>query len=86
MLGYSSKELQKHVQSLPNWKNVKDRHWHLDHYFPIQAFIDYGIKDIKLINCLDNLQPLSRKENLIKSCKYDKKEFEKWLNKKKVKF
>jgi len=58
----------------------------LDHIFPIQAFIKYGIRDIKLINCLENLQPLSPVDNMIKSDNYDKKEFEKWLTKKKVDF
>jgi len=82
MLGYGPKELQEHVKSYPNWDVVKDGDWHLDHIFPIQAFLDYGIKDIKLINCLENLQPLSQQDNNIKKDKYDKKEFEEWLKKK----
>lgn len=82
LLGYNSKELQEHVKSHPNWDEVKDGNWHLDHIFPIQAFLDYEIKDIKLINCLENLQPLSQHENNSKYSKYDKKEFEEWLNKK----
>lgn len=82
LLGYNSKELQEHVNSHPNWNAVKDGIWHLDHIFPIQAFLDYGIKDVKLINCLENLQPLSQHDNNLKKDKYDKKEFEDWLKNK----
>jgi len=79
MLGYTFVQLKDHVFNHPNWEKVKNKKWHLDHIFPIQAFVDYGIKDLKLINALDNLQPLSKKENLLKHCKYDKNKFEKWL-------
>jgi hypothetical protein len=82
MLGYYPEDLKKHIYNHSNWKNIKDKKWHLDHIFPIQAFVDYGVKDIKLINCLDNLQPLERKENISKSDNYDKEEFRIWLKKK----
>ena len=78
-LGYTTKELQDHISSHPNWDLVKDKNWHLDHVFPIKAFIDYGINDIKLINCLQNLRPCESGINLFKHCKYDKNEFEMWL-------
>lgn len=79
LLGYSFEDLQKYIGDHPNWRNVKNRKWHLDHIYPIQAFVDYGISDIKLINCLDNLQPLGAMENLFKSDSYDDVEFEDWL-------
>jgi hypothetical protein len=79
MLGYSFEELQKHVYGHKNWGSVKNSLWHLDHIFPIRAFIDYGINDIKLINCLDNLQPLSCEENIKKNDNYSREEFEEWL-------
>jgi hypothetical protein len=47
--------------------------------------IEY-VRDVKLINSLENLQPLSQDDNLIKSYNYDKEEFKKWLKEKKVKF
>jgi hypothetical protein len=37
---------------------------------------------IKLINCLENLQPLDFFENESKSDNYNKEEFEKWLKEK----
>jgi len=78
-LGYTSEELREHIYNHSNWEKVKDGDWHLDHIFPIQAFIEYNIKDLKLINCLENLQPLTKKDNLKKHDKYDEKEFEEWL-------
>jgi hypothetical protein len=54
--------------------------WHIDHIFPIKAFIDHGITDLSIINDLDNLRPLSKKENLSKNAKYDKDKFMKWLS------
>lgn len=80
MLGYSPKELQEHVKQHPNWPKVKNGDWHLDHIFPIQAFQDYVIDDVSLINCLDNLRPISQQENNQKRDKYSRKEFEEWIN------
>ena len=44
--------------------------------------MDFGITDLKIINGLDNIRPLSAHDNLLKGHTYDKIEFEKWLNKK----
>lgn len=90
LLGYSPKDLQEHIEKHPNWNELKtknwleNRHqrWHLDHYFPISAFIENGIYDIKIINCLDNLRPVTQQENNIKNNKYDKDEFFQWLKNK----
>jgi len=79
MLGYSFEDLQIHVRNFQNWEGLKNEAWHLDHIFPIKAFLDYGITDIKLINCLDNLQPLSEDENIKKSGYYEEEKFEEWL-------
>lgn len=81
LLGYTPKQLQEHIKQHPNWDNVKDGRWHVDHIFPIKAFFDHGITDLKIINHLDNLQPLSQKENNKKSGKYNRKKFEDWLSK-----
>lgn len=81
MLGYKSSELREHITSHPNWVSVKNDNWHIDHVFPIKAFLDYGIEDVSLINCLENLQPMLAKDNLFKNASYDKREFKKWLEK-----
>jgi hypothetical protein len=79
ILGYGHKELQFYITSHPNWSKVKDGKWHIDHVFPIAAFVEYNITDVKLINSLDNLQPMSQHDNNCKKDKYDKASFEKWL-------
>lgn len=79
MLGYGPNELQQHITKHANWDNVKNGNWHIDHIFPVEAFIEHNITDIKLINCLENLRPLSQKDNNIKHAKYNKEEFKKWL-------
>jgi len=79
LLGYTARDLQRHIMNHPNWEKVKDAAWHLDHIFPVRAFVEHGITDIKLINCLENLQPLSEKENISKNDNYDKDKFKAFL-------
>lgn len=79
MLGYGPKELWEHIESHPNWSKVKDVKWHIDHIFPITAFLNNNILDVKLINSLDNLQPLTEEENIRKRNKYDKEKFRNYL-------
>jgi 5-methylcytosine-specific restriction endonuclease McrA len=81
-VGFSDYDLMEHLKKFPNWEQLKDTNWEMDHIFPVQAFIEYKIYDIKLINSLDNLQPLTRQENLKKSDRYDKSQFVKWLKSK----
>lgn len=78
-LGYSVSELRDRITKHPNWNNVKNTAWHIDHIFPTKAFLENGISDLKIINSLDNLQPLTEQQNLSKSAKYNKEEFKKWL-------
>lgn len=79
LLGYGVIELRNHITNHPNWSALKDSKWHLDHIFPIKAFVDYGINNLRIINALDNLQPLSGPDNLTKADKYDSKKFDMWL-------
>lgn len=79
ILGYTPTDLQNHILQHPDFKNNWIE-WHIDHYFPVKAFMEYNINDLKLINCLKNLRPMEGKENLSKGSKYDKKEFELWLD------
>jgi hypothetical protein len=83
LLGYTPKELQDHILNHPNYEKCKNKEWHVDHIFPIQAFLDHNILDLKLINNLDNLMPIEGVENLSKANKYDEKSFLKWVEKKK---
>lgn len=84
ILGYTRKQLLKHLMAHPNWLAVKDGVWHIDHIYPVKAFLQHGIHDLSLINCLENLRPLGSTENLKKSGKYDVIEFQQWLTSRKV--
>ena len=79
LLGYTTQELKSHLTNHPNWNKVKDQNWSIDHIFPVKAFIEHGITDLRLINCLENLQPMELSENISKNAKYSKPEFLKWL-------
>lgn len=80
LLGYSPIDLQEHILNHPDYKNcIKNGDWHVDHIFPIQAFLDHKIYDLRLINHLDNLRPMPGPENLSKADSYSEKEFLKWL-------
>ena len=81
VLGYSPADLLKHLESFSDWKHLRNKKWHLDHKFPIIAFIRKGITDISKICCLENLQPLSGTANCKKNDSYDEEEFETWLKK-----
>ena len=79
ILGYTKDELMKHLENIftpeMNWDNY-GKFWQIDHIRPLSSFnfktksggIDY--KMIKVANSLENLQPLTVKENLIKSNKW----------------
>ena len=78
-LGYSHYDLGLHITNHPNYQNaIKNNQMQIDHIFPIQAFIDFGLCDIehiKVINSLENLQPLDAFDNSSKNDKYDKEKF-----------
>ena len=79
LLGYKPMDLQEHILNHPDYNSCKDGEWHVDHIFPIQAFLDHGIHDLRLINHLSNLRPMPGRRNLSKADKYDEKEFKEWL-------
>jgi hypothetical protein len=83
VMGYGHQELYEHLTNHPNWKTLEEIQcdWHIDHIFPVKAFLDHGIYDPKIINCLDNLQPLAKSDNLKKNSRYNKEEFLQWLTK-----
>jgi hypothetical protein len=82
VLGYTPSQLLKHLQTFPEWERLKHGSWHLDHVFPIVAFVRKGIKDVSLICRLDNLQPLPGARNCSKGDDYDEAAFEDWLSEK----
>jgi DNA-directed RNA polymerase subunit RPC12/RpoP len=79
LLGYGPKDLFARITKHPDWDIVKNSIWHMDHIFPIQAFIHHKIYDLKLINCLENLRPMNGKDNDSKHNKYNLEDFRFWL-------
>lgn len=82
-LGYTPNDLRSHIRNHAQFESILGK-INIDHIFPIKAFLDHGLCDLCLINCLDNLQPLSESENKRKNRKYDKQEFLSWLKSKKI--
>jgi hypothetical protein len=82
MLGYSPKELQEHLTKHPDWEKVRKKNWHIDHIWPVKAFLDHGITDVAVINSLDNLRPSTQKANNRKWAHYDREAFGEWLARK----
>lgn len=66
LLGYKKEDLVNHLESLftpeMNWGNYAS-YWEIDHIKPLSSMIKAGIKDPSIINALENLQPLTVKEN-----------------------
>lgn len=79
ILGYTRQDLLDRIINHQNWSSVKDKNWHLDHIFPVKAFTDHDIYDLKRINALTNLQPLSARDNLIKGSNYNEHDFKEYL-------
>jgi len=83
LLNFTPLQLKEKIESHPNYlSSLKNNQMSIDHIFPIKAFVEHGfdhIEDIKIINDLDNLQPLDLKENISKNDRYSPKEFINYL-------
>jgi len=75
-LGYTSFELKSHIEKQfsigMSWDNYGD--WEIDHKIPLRWYFYNGIDDPKIVNSLDNLQPLWKSENRSKGGKYEPEE------------
>ena len=73
-LGYTVEDFVTHMEKQftgkMSWDNYGD-YWNVDHITPVKHFLDKGIRDPKVINCLSNLRPLKAKENLAKGAKVE---------------
>lgn len=65
--------------SFVGWDKLGKTSYHIDHIYPVWAFDAAGIKDIKLINALDNLQVISNTENHKKIYKFNPIQFVNWI-------
>lgn len=76
VLGYKRDDLICHIEGLFTEGMTWDNHgeWHIDHIVPIIFFIKSGETDPRVINALENLQPLWAPENISKGGRaYDQK-------------
>lgn len=73
-LGYTEKELIHRIESQfkdgMSWESRES--FHIDHIIPVSWYINNGITDPKIINALNNLQPLYPSENRKKGSTYTK--------------
>lgn len=72
-LGYTSKQLRYHIecQFKPgmSWDNYGE--WEIDHKIPMKWYFENGVNDPKVVNALENLQPLWKSENRSKGGRYE---------------
>jgi hypothetical protein len=85
LLGYHASELHARIYNHPDFLTLNGLDWHIDHVFPITAFLEHGITDLAVINCLENLRPMLGSENMSKHAKYDMSDFKFWLESKGIK-
>ena len=73
MLGYTRQEIEQHIEKQfqrgMSWANYGE--WHIDHIIPIAHFLNNGIEDPAVINCLSNLRPIWADENHKKNAKVE---------------
>lgn len=78
--GYTREELVNRIESLFSdgmcWENYGFYGWHIDHIVPVKVFVENGITDPRVVNDLDNLQPMWRDENQRKSSKFNEEQYE----------
>ena len=74
ILGYTRHELVSHIEKQftkgMSWDNYGTK-WHIDHITPIKFFIENGVNDPSVVNCLSNLRPVCAKENLSKGARME---------------
>lgn len=78
-LGFSLEEFHQHLKSHSNWGTIQQGKWEIDHIWPVSAFVNAGICDLKLISGLDNLRVVPAVTNRRKSACYNPVAFVRWL-------
>lgn len=87
ILGYTPAQFSAHIQGHPAWQKLGDNGvYQIDHIFPVAAWLDYGVTDPRLVNALENLQPLTPQANRQKWDLYNHAQFENYLTNLNVEF
>lgn len=70
-VGYSKEDfIAKMLETAPSMEAIFSGDYHVDHILPVKWFIENGITDQKIVNCLKNLQAITREDNLSKGSKW----------------
>lgn len=73
MLGFSIDQFKVHIEKQfkegMTWENHGE--WHADHITPVAMMIRRGVRDHRVINKLNNLQPLWAFDNMSKKDRYE---------------
>lgn len=80
------KSSQSIIKKFRRKNKINGRDIHIDHIYPIIAFVEHGIFDLDIINSDDNLQILTRFENCSKGGKYNTEDFQTYLNSKGINY
>ena len=84
--GYSYRELDQHLSKKNKKWNHQDNFgkYHIDHIIPLSKLVKYGVTEVEILNSLDNLRLLTKKQNLSKNNKLriSNKKFEEYVVKK----
>jgi len=73
MMGFSLDQFRQHIEKQfkdgMSWGNHGE--WHVDHIVPVALMIRRGVRDHRVINNLNNLQPLWAFDNMSKKDRYE---------------
>ncbi len=84
-VGYTTKDFMDKICNQENWEELKfSGNWEIDHIYPVWAFIESGVNDIKLIQSLENIRAVTKPENRKKCYKFNPIKFVGWLKSKGV--
>lgn len=75
--GYTIEEFKNHIKSQPGY--TLDGDWVIDHIYPVWAFVESGVCDLRIINSLENLKVVLKTENSEKCYKFNPVAFVCWL-------
>ena len=80
LFGYTLEDFKTHLKSQASYS--AGGKWEIDHVYPVWAFLEAGVEDLKLINALENLRVLSEENNSRKCYKFNPLAFVRWLENK----
>ena len=88
ILGYKKEDLWNRLKSCKKFQYYEENNieWDIDHKYPVKAFVEHGITDVKIICALDNLQPLESSINRSKGDKYRTRDFYRYLESKGIQY